>query len=260
MADRPVAWITGASSGLGSEFARQLAARGYDLVLIARRRERLEQLARQLSVHCELIRSDLTLRSEQEILAQRLSQEPRLALLVNNAGFGTTRLFWEAELQGQLAMHELHVMAAVRLTHAALNNLVRQGQGGIINVASVAAFARSPANVSYCATKAWMLAFSEGLALELRARKSPVKVQALCPGFTYTEFHDVMGVDRNAVPRSWWMQAEEVVRASLEGLDRGQVCVIPGWRYRFLVAVLTKLPFALRMILQANSPHTRGRL
>ncbi|MBL8227139.1 MAG: SDR family oxidoreductase [Bryobacterales bacterium] len=260
MSTRPVAWITGASSGIGAVFAEQLAARGYDLVLIARRKEKLEELARLLPAECEILPSDLSIPSEQQRLAQRLASEPRLALLVNNAGFGTTRRFWEADLSSQTTMHQLHVMATVELTHAALRNLVARGSGGVINVASVAGFSRSPSNVSYCATKTWMVAFTEGLAMELRGLNSNVKVQALCPGFTYTEFHDVMGVDRARIPSALWMRAEDVVRESLQGLDRGKVFVIPGWRYRLFVSVFTKLPIWLRMSLQAKSPHTKARM
>jgi short-subunit dehydrogenase len=105
-----------------------------------------------------------------------------------------------------------------------------------------------------------MVAFTEGLALELRGLDSQVKVQALCPGFTYSEFHDVMGVDRARIPRFLWMRAEDVVRESLRGLDQGSLFVIPGWRYRLFVALFTKLPVSLRMKLQARSPHTKARL
>lgn len=256
---RPVALITGASSGLGAEFARQLAP-SHDLVLVARRQERLEQLAASLPTSSRLVAADLTVPSEIERIASLIREEDRLELLVNNAGFGTLRRFWEAPLETQLRMHQLHVMAVVELSHAALEGLVRRDRGAIINVASVAGFARSPTNTSYCATKAWMVAFTEGLALDLGLRRSQVKVQALCPGFTYTEFHDVLGVDRSRIPASWWMSAEQVVAASLRGLSRGRLIVIPGWRYRLLVSLLTRLPMRLRMALQARAPHTRHRL
>jgi short-subunit dehydrogenase len=252
--------ITGASSGIGATFARQLAERGYDLILVARRQERLEQLAGELPVQAEALAADLNSSKDRERLAERLRSEERLALLVNNAGFGTRNRFWEAELEGQMRMHRVHVMATVQLTHAALGNLVRQGRGGVINVASVAAFSRSPSNTSYCATKTWMVAFTEGLALDLRSRGSGVKVQALCPGFTYTEFHDVMGVSRERIARFLWMNAEDVVRRSLVGLDRGELVVIPGWTYRMFTAIFSRLPLWIRMALQERSPHTRGRL
>src|SRR5439155_5068639 len=127
-------------------------------------------------------------------------------------------------------MHQVHVLAPLRLTRAALPGMVKRNLGAVINVASVAAFFRSRGNVSYCATNGWMNDFSEALHLELKAVRSAVKVQALCPGFTYTEFHDTMGVSRGAVPGSMWMPAEFVVEESLRGLERGKLYVIPGWR------------------------------
>jgi short-subunit dehydrogenase len=259
---RPLAAITGASSGIGAEFARQLALRGYDLLLIARREDRLRELADSLPTTAEILVADLTDPTDRTEAASRLATDPRLHLLVNNAGFGTRRRFWEADLDGQLAMHELHVMATVALTHPALGNMQqRNAAGAVINVASVAAFARSPSNTSYCATKAWTLAFSEGLALDLRSAGSAIRVQALCPGFTYSEFHDALGVDRERMaPRSLWMSAAQVVRASLEGMDQGKLVVVPGWRYRLFSMIFPRLPSALRLAAQQRSPHTRGRM
>ena len=154
--NRRVALVTGASSGIGAEFARELATRGWDLIIVARRR------------------------------------------------------------------------------------------GNVINVSSVAAFGNTPGNVSYCATKTWMNSFTETLALELKAAGSPVRVQSLCPGFTYTEFHDVMKVDRNLIPRGWWMPAGKVVEASLNGLERGKSTVVPGLRYKLAVLLLRLTPRTLR--------------
>lgn len=258
---RTVVAITGASSGIGAVFARKLA-REHDLVLIARRKERLEQLAAELSTisqsRIEVLQADLAEESELSAAAERIRFEGRLVLLVNNAGFGTKGRFWEAPLDTQEKMHQLHVMATVRLTHAALRNLVPRDTGGIINVASVSAFVRSPGAVSYCATKSWMTAFTEGLYLELRALPSSVTVQALCPGFTYSEFHDVLGIDRyrRASP-SFWMTAEEVVEASLEGLRRRKLFVIPGWRYRLLTAFFSKIPTGLRLALESAAGRAR---
>jgi short-subunit dehydrogenase len=193
---RPIAFITGASAGIGATFARQLSERGYDLILVARREDKLREIASQLNTHSETIAADLNVPADCSRVAKRLSVEPRLELLINNAGFGTLGRFWETDLDGQLRMHQVHVTATVELTHAALKNMVSRGRGAVINVASVAGFSRSPANVSYCATKTWMVAFTEGLSLELRTTGSKVRVQALCPGFTYSEFHDVMGTSR----------------------------------------------------------------
>lgn len=257
----PIAAITGASSGIGAEFARQLSARGFHLLLIARRLDRMQQLAAALPTPAQCLAADLAEPADRARVAERLAASPGLELLVNNAGFGTRLRFWEADLESQQKMHQLHVLATMEFTHAALKAMTARGRGAVINVASVAAFARSPANVSYCATKAWMLAFTEGLALELAASAPGVSIQALCPGFTYSEFHDVLGVDRNqTAPRSLWYSAEAVVRASLDGLDRKKVVVIPGWPYKLLCAVLPRLPHGLRMALQGRAPHTRVRM
>jgi uncharacterized protein len=253
--------ITGASSGIGAVFARKLAA-DYDLLLIARRKERLEELATELhaarGTHVEVLQADLCVSHDLEKVADRLAGDPKLAMLINNAGFGTKGRFWEAPLETQTQMHQLHVMAAMRLTHAALGNMVPRDSGAVINVASVASFVRSQGSVSYGATKAWMTAFTEALHLELKGMGSHVLVQALCPGFTYSEFHDTMAVSREAMAgRPFWMRAEDVVDASLEGLRRGKLFVIPGWRYRVLVSLLTKLPSSLRVALESKSGRAR---
>jgi len=144
-------------------------------------------------------------------------------------------------------MHRLHVLATMRLTHATLTNLVPRTRAGtgIINVSSVAAYVGSPLGVSYNATKTWMNRFTEGLAMELRMKSSPVTVQALCPGFILTEFHDTAGVDRAKISASWWMTPDFVVNESLRGFDRGTLFVIPGWRYKVLVWMLRLLPGGL---------------
>jgi short-subunit dehydrogenase len=243
----PVALITGASSGIGETFARKLATRGYDLILVARREDRLHTLAGQFTaIHAEVIAADLTTDAGLHSAEQAIRDCPRLELLVNNAGFGTLGRFWTADLHGQQQMHELHVMVTMRLTHAALGCMVERGQGAVINISSVAAFGQSEGNVSYCATRAWMNAFTQGLDLELRGVQSKVKVQALCPGFTMSEFHDTLGVDRNNIPRFLWMQPEAVVEASLQGLERGEVIVIPGLVYKIGAAVMSHLSHGLK--------------
>ncbi len=249
-AARPVAVITGASSGLGAAFARALAARGYDLILAARRRDRLELLAAETAsahgVQAEALPVDL---SEEAGVAQveaKIAVTPGLDLVVNNAGFGSRGRFWEADDGTQDRMYRVHVLATMRLTRAALRVMIPRDRGSVINVSSVAGFAASPGGASYASTKAWMNVFTESLALELDSLGSRVRVQALCPGFTFTEFHDVIGWDRNRIPRSWWMKAEDVVDASLRGLERGRIYVIPGWRYRALVALAGVVPSGWR--------------
>ncbi len=246
MSDRPVALITGASSGIGETFARQLAARGYDLILVARRADRLEQIARTLPVDVRTLAADLVTEQGLALVESAIRDSPRLELLVNNAGFGTLGYFWKADVCGQDHMHRLHVLATVRLTHAALGPMVDRNRGAVINVSSVAAFSTNPGNASYCSTKAWMNNFTEGLAIELRAARSAVRVQALCPGFTLTEFHDTLGVDRGGIPAWLWMKPADIVAASLRGLDQGRIIVVPGLAYKAVVAFLTHLPPYLR--------------
>ncbi len=249
MPERSVAVITGASAGIGAVFARKLAARGYDLLLVARREDRLRSIATEIAatyrVSADFIAADLANESELIRVADRIRNEPRLGLLVNNAGFGSHGFFFEADVAGQEMMHRLHVIATMRLTHAALGNLAPRNTGGVINVASVAGFGQSPMNVSYCATKTWINSFTEGLAIELSLKAPHVRVQALCPGFTFSEFHDVLGMDRKAIPQSLWMSSDFVVEESLRGFDRGKLFVIPGWRYKLIVAGMKLIPGAL---------------
>jgi short-subunit dehydrogenase len=136
--------------------------------------------------------------------------------------------------------------------------MVPRNRGAIINVASVAGFARSQGSVSYCATKSWMNIFSEGLYLELRGMGSKVMVQTLCPGFTYSEFHDTMAINREKLAgKALWLTAEQVVEASLRGLQEGRLYVIPGWRYRLLTAIISKLPSSLRLAMEQARGNAR---
>ncbi|MGA2712389.1 MAG: SDR family oxidoreductase [Bryobacteraceae bacterium] len=244
--EAPVALITGASSGIGSVFARKLAARGYDLVLVARREDRLRAPALELPAKVDMLTADLSREEGIAATESAIRECGRLDLLVNNAGFGTLGRFWEADIEGQKRMHEVHVMATMRLTHAALARMVPRAEGGVISVSSVAAFGQSPGNVSYCATKAWINSFTEGLDMELRAIRSPVKVQALCPGFTVTEFHETLGMDPKKIPGFLWMNADDVVETSLKAFDRGKVVVVPGWKYKIGAFMMKHLPHEVK--------------
>jgi uncharacterized protein len=246
MPERKLAVITGASSGIGAMFARKLAALGYDLLLVARREERLRSLATELAetyhVTADVLAADLADDAECSRVAERIRSAANLELLVNNAGFGTLGFFADATVESQLQMHRVHVLATMQLTHAALGNLIPRGEGGVINVSSVAAFGQTAGSVSYCATKGWMNAFTAGVYAELEVQKSPVKVQALCPGFTLSEFHDTLGMDRSPIPQSLWMTADFVVSESLREFDEGKLFVIPGWRYKLLVMFMKSMP------------------
>jgi hypothetical protein len=260
---RSVVAITGASSGIGEVFARKLAPE-HDLILIARRRDRLEALAaefeRSFGSRSQVVEADLSSDEGLETAAKAIGDEANLVLLINNAGFGTKGRFWEKPYSQEEVMYRVHVRATLRLTHTALQGMVARDRGGVINVASVAAFVRNVGAVSYGATKSWMAIFTEGLYLELKSVNSNVTVQALCPGFTYSEFHDVMGVDRlRMAPGSFWLRAEDVVDASLDGLARRQLFVIPGWRYRILAGFLSVLPSAVRIRLESVVGRSRSR-
>lgn len=237
------ALITGASAGIGAEFARQLAACGFDLVLVARRTDRLTELAATLmatfQVNCEVIAADLAHEEGVAAVEERIRALNSLTVLVNNAGFGTLGKFVNADPVRQQEMVYLHTMAPMRLTQAALPGMTARRSGAIINVASVAAYVRLRGNVNYTATKAYLTAFSEVLQTELRG--TGVYVQALCPGFTRTEFHytpDFKDHKPLPYPAFMWMSAEEVVRQSLAALGNGQVAFVPGVFYRALVLTL----------------------
>lgn len=250
-----LAVITGASAGIGAEYAKQLQARGYSLLLIARRLEKLKLLGESVG-GADVVAADLARPDDLERVALELERR-QPELLVNNAGFGTRGLFYETPLDRQMEMHSLHVMATVRLSRAVLPGMVRRNAGGIINVASVASFGRSVGNVRYCATKAWMAAFSEGLYLEMRSAAPGVTIQALCPGYTYSEFHDVAGIDRATISSSMWLRTADVVRESLNSFAPGRLYVVPGWRYRWFVRLYPKLPISWRLLLAARAPHKK---
>jgi short-subunit dehydrogenase len=243
--DRPgTALITGASSGIGATFARRLAAQGYDLVLVARREERLTALATELhrrhGVQAEVLVADLADPAAVARVEQVIEGLDTLSLLINNAGFGASTHFIEVDLATHVDMIQVNVTAVVRLSRAALPGLVARGRGTIINVSSLAAFVSTAGNVTYGATKSYLNAFSEALQAELRG--TGVHIQALCPGFTRTEFHytpELKHFDPNRLPKPLWMSAEAVVEESLAALGRGQVIVIPGRLNRLGVMTMT---------------------
>lgn len=238
------ALVTGASSGIGAEFARQLAARGYDLVLVARRVERLQALAeelhRQYGVSADVVAADLADPADLKRVQDYAAGLDRVDLLVNDAGFGAPELFAEAELEKQLDMVRVHDMASISLVHAVLPGMIARNSGGIINVASVAAFMVLPGTANYSASKAYLVVFSEGLQRELQQKGVQVQVQALCPGFTVSEFHDSANGERRRIPRFLWLTAKQVVGQSLDALGQGEVVFIPGFWYRLGVGLATE--------------------
>ena len=234
--------ITGASSGIGAVFARRLASQGYNLVLVARREALLRSLADEVQqkfrVNARFFPADLSNPIHVERLEKRIAEIGDLDFLINNAGFGVPGRFTEIEPERNLAMIQVHVVATVRLCRAALPGMIARGRGSIINVSSVAAFMASPRNTTYCATKAYLNLFSEGLQDELQG--TGVRVQALCPGLTHTEFHNQAGYEdyKRKIPKFLWMSAEDVVTESLDALKKGRAICVPGFKNRLIVAVI----------------------
>jgi short-subunit dehydrogenase len=232
--------ITGATAGIGHEYAVQLAARGDDLVLVARDAARLEQVAEELrrahQVEVEVLVADLTDRDQLATVETRLADRARpVDLLVNNAGFGLKQRFLDNSADDETAMLEVLVTAVLRLSHAALGPMAERGHGGIINVSSVAAFLPRG---TYSAAKAWVNSFSEWAHLEYKSRG--VTVMALCPGFTKTEFHERMQVKRG--DGFMWLDVDFLVRKSLEDFDKGRAFSIPGAQYKTIIALTRAIP------------------
>jgi short-subunit dehydrogenase len=248
---RKRALVTGASAGIGEAFARALAAQQHDLVLVARRGDRLEALAKELCERHRIAASahvaDLSEDADLVALAEGIASDPP-DLLVNNAGFGSMGPFAELDVERELEQIRLNVLALVRLTRAALPGMLERGRGGIINVSSLAGQSPGPFTAIYAATKAFVTSFSEALHEEVRG--SGVVVQALLPGFTRTEFQEVAGVDPGLVPAVAWMRPEPVVAASLAALRRGDAICIPGLGNRLLGGFTSLAPrgFARRVL------------
>ena len=232
------AFITGASSGIGLSFARQLAQQGFDLVLLARRKDRLKAIASELesqySIRCEIIRADLSETGDINKAADYIRHLDDLDVLVNNAGFATFGYFADLPVEKSLGMMDVHLTATLQFTHAAIQGMLERNRGAIINVSSIGSFVLTPGNVVYDATKSFLNTFSENLKLEMLDKD--IRIQALCPGFTRTEFHevgDLKNYDRKAIPDSMWMSPDEVVSLSLKTLGkRTKIVYIPGWKKR----------------------------
>jgi len=255
------ALITGASSGIGAEFARQLAADGLDLVLVARNRDRLEAFATELremhDVDVEVLALDLLTKAGAKAAEARVGASVnRIDVLVNNAGFGLARRFEDNPVDDELEMLSILVEVPLRLTHAALAHMLPAGGGTIVNIASVAGF--TPRG-TYSAAKAWLLAFSRWANVVYKKRG--VRVTAIAPGFVRTEFHQRLATDAHAevpageprepaelerqVPGFLWLSAPDVVRTALVDTARGRAVSIPSLRYKLIVAASQLVPDAL---------------
>ncbi|MBC9820929.1 SDR family oxidoreductase [Terrabacter sp. MAHUQ-38] len=238
---RPTALVTGASAGIGHEFSRQLAARGHDVVLVARDRARLEAVAAELqsryAVSAEVLAADLSDRSALQLVADRVADPERpVDVLVNNAGYGQRRSFLRNDLADEEAAFDVLTRAVLVLSHVAGVAMRERGRGAIINVSSVAGFIASG---SYSAAKAWVTTFSEGLASELAG--SGVTVTALCPGFTNTEFQERAGISKPG-PGFMWLDPTRLVSDCLDDVGKGRVVSVPGMQYKAIVGLLRVVP------------------
>ncbi|BBX98518.1 SDR family NAD(P)-dependent oxidoreductase [Mycobacterium lacus] len=250
---RPVALITGPTSGIGAGYARHYARDGYDLVLVARDVDRLKRLATELggdAGNIEILPADLAEPVDREKVTARLAAGVRV--LVNNAGFGVSGEFWTADpalLQAQL---DVNVTAVLHLTRAALPAMLDAGAGTVINIASVAGLLPGRGS-TYSASKAWVISFTEGLAGGLQG--TGVGVHAVCPGFVHTEFHARAGIDMTKLPSFVWLEVDDVVRESLADIAAGKVISVPGMRYKALVSVGRVIP---RRLLRAATRRVGG--
>ena len=251
------ALVTGASAGLGEEFAWQLATAGHDLVVVARTRDRLSELAEVVTsatgVEVEVLVADLATPEGREAVAARLADDARpISLLVNNAGFATGRGFVAGTWEEEAAMLDVLVTAPARLTHAALPGMIERGHGAILNVSSIAAHL---GDSTYAAHKRWVLEFTNALVGELRG--TGVTATAVLPGLTRTEFHDKPGLDRyrSDFPDAVWLTAEQVVSAALTGVRRGSVTVTPSVRYTAAGALARITPKAVKRRMRSMGPR-----
>jgi hypothetical protein len=251
------ALVTGASSGIGAAIARELAGRGHSLVLIARRKPKLDELASQLSsefgVRAVGLGCDLSKTASRKRLPARVEAlDLEISVLVNNAGFATGGPFHESDPERELEQVRVLVETPVALTSSFVPAMVRRGAGGVLNVASTAGMQPMPYSAGYSAAKAYVLAFSEALHQELRG--AGVTVTALAPGPVSTEFWDVAGWEvgsggsfESAVPRPLWVTAEETARAGVRGLEHGQRVVIPGLPTRAAMLASSYVPHAFKL-------------
>jgi short-subunit dehydrogenase len=246
--------VTGASAGIGAEFARRLAERGFDLVLVARRAERLDGLAASLPVEVEPLVADLAAPEDADRVAARVAEDD-VTLLVNNAGINAYGPFTEADPAVLAHLLALNVTAPTLLSRAALPGMVERGEGGIVNVASLLAFAGAlppdpmPWRSTYAGTRGYIVTFTRTLASEVEAVGAPVRLQVLCPGYTATEFHMTNGTDpvSEAPPdEPHAMTAADVVKASLAALDAGEVVCVPGLEDPSAIDVLVEAEAGVR--------------
>lgn len=243
------ALITGASAGIGGRFADLLGAKGYDLVLVARDENRLKETAEKLrnenGIHCEILVADLSTPQGCKLVETRVSDPARpIDVLINNAGFGIKESFQNSDIDTEQKLLDVLVRTPMRLMHSALPIMRQRNSGIIINVSSVAGWI---AGGTYSAAKSYLTVLSESLHTELSATN--VKVMALCPGFTHTEFHQRGKMRMNALPKFMWLEADDVVKKAWDDAISGKAISVPGWQYSILsfLARFAPRPFVRKL-------------
>lgn len=227
------ALITGSSSGIGAEYARQLAGQGFNLILVARRKEKLNALSSELqekySITAEVFIADLSKMDDLLDVVEKIKPMDNLDVLINNAGYGINNTFLSIDVKDHVDMINVHFTSTVMFSHAALPIMLKRKRGVIINTSSTAAVHKSPMSVMYTSTKSAVTVFSE--LLQDKVKGKGIFIQSLCPGFTYSEFHDtesMHGFQRSWFPKESWMKAEEVISLSLKAVKNNDVIFIPG--------------------------------
>ena len=251
------ALITGGTSGIGAAFARALAARGDDLVLVARNADRLADMATELkeryAVSVETIVADLAIRGDVAGIAERLtSLEQPTDMLINNAGFGVRAKLTDADTTPHEHAIDVMIRAVLMLGAAAGRTMRQRGSGTIINVSSTAGFV---AMGSYSAIKAWVTTYTEGLANELHG--TGVRVTALCPGYVRTEFHERAGINMGSLPELMWLDADRLVADCLNDAAAGKVISIPSKRYKVMITICEHLPHRVMRVISRTLTSAR---
>jgi hypothetical protein len=263
--NKPWALVTGASAGIGAEFCRQLAASGYQLVMVARREDKLQAVADEIrgahAANSIIITADLSRADASRKIVERLDEEGvNVDYLVNNAGYGIPGSFHVPDWQEHADFIQVMMTAVCELTWRLLPGMQERGHGHIVNVASIAGLAPASAgHTLYGASKAFLIKFSESLALE--NADTGVKVCALCPGFTYSEFHDVSGTREmiSKLPGYLWLDAKDVVADTLDAMSAENVklLVVPGAQYKFTVFISRYLPWLAKKLSNRTAKHWR---
>ena len=231
------ALVTGATAGIGESFTRLLASKGYDLVLVARDKKRLQERATSLSkkykINVEVLQADLSVPTQLARVEKRLSNSKKpIEVLVNNAGFGIKDSFLVSSIEDELLLIDVLARAPMQLMHAVLPQMISRDSGTIINNSSVASFI---AGGTYSAAKSYLTVHTESLHTELS--KTNLKISALCPGFTHTEFHQRGKMKMSGLPNFMWLEADRVVAESWQAAQAGKVICIPGWQYKILSTI-----------------------